>query len=190
MSAKINIEQDMRLGKFEFFAMNNPIKRFIQKYIEFTIFKKMLTKNNINLVHKTIMDGGCGSGFSTKLIQKEFNPERIIAFDYMPEQIQLAGKQHIGVDFFIGDLTDIKLKDNLCDAVFIFGVIHHIPGWQKALTEVNRVLKPGGCLLLEEPLFRFSWQELESGLEKTQFRIQDQKHFCFSYFHSYLCIKR
>lgn len=182
-------KQSMRLGNVEFYSVNNPIKKFLQKYIEFHIFKKLLFKNNINLVNKVIMDGGCGSGYSTKLILEEFNPAEIIAFDYMPEQIALAKKQKIGVEFFTGDLTDIKLKSNLCDAVFIFGVIHHIPDWKKALSEVNRILRPGGCLLLEEPHVRLSWEELESGLKAEQFHIQDQKQFFFGFVHSYLCIK-
>jgi hypothetical protein len=31
-------ENEMRLGKKEFYAMNNPVRRFIQKHGEFRIF--------------------------------------------------------------------------------------------------------------------------------------------------------
>jgi len=33
-------EKEMRLGKLGFAAMNNPIRRWFQKHVEFRIFKK------------------------------------------------------------------------------------------------------------------------------------------------------
>jgi 2-polyprenyl-3-methyl-5-hydroxy-6-metoxy-1,4-benzoquinol methylase len=60
----------MRLGRFEFIAMNNPLRRMIQERIEFRTFNRFLEKRNISLEGKVIMDVGCGSGYSTELIQK------------------------------------------------------------------------------------------------------------------------
>lgn len=34
--------------------------------------------------------------------------------------------------------------------VKFFGIIHHIPDWPDAVTEINRVLKPGGRFFFEE----------------------------------------
>lgn len=43
--------------------------------------------------------------------------------------------------------TEMTFTDNTFDAVYSFGVLHHIPDVQKAITEIHRVLKPGGHLL-------------------------------------------
>jgi hypothetical protein len=51
------------------------------------------------------------------------------------------------------------------------------------------VLIPEGCLLLEEPLHMFSWEELETGIEDAGLKIMDRKSFIFGYFRSYLCVK-
>ena len=185
----INERDDMRLGKFEFIAMNNAPRRWVQKYYEFPIFKKQLKRNNIDLTGKIIMDGGCGSGYSTKLILDEFHPSHILAIDYMPEQINLAQKRNLKVDFKVGDLTRIDSADRTFDAVFIFGVLHHIPEWRNALLQISRVLKSGGVLLVEEPKYRFSWKGFESGIEEAGLDILDTKRWVFMNFHSYLCRK-
>jgi len=171
--------------------MNNILRRWSQKYIEFKIFKSMLKKRKVNLKEKAIIDAGCGSGYSTKLIMTEFHPSKILAFDYMPEQINLAKKRKLNVDFIVGDMTKIKSENALYDAVFVFGVIHHIPGWKKALSEAVRVLNTGGALLIFEPKaeFRFSWQDLENCLIQTGFAILEMRTFLFSFFHFYLCQK-
>ena len=169
--------------------MNNPLRRWVQKHIEFKIFKDQLTKARIELNNKAIMDGGCGSGYSTELIVNEFHPSHIVAFDFMPEQIGLAKKRDLKVDFTVGDLTRIDAADESFDAVFIFGVLHHIPRWEEALMQISRVLKPEGFLLVEEPRYRFDWNDFESGIKQAGFIMVDLKTLLAGYFHFYLCRK-
>jgi len=180
---------DMRCGRLEFLAMNNPLRRWIQKHIEFKIFKKHLEKWCVDLEGGIIMDAGCGSGYSTELIVNEYHPSQVIAFDYMPEQIRLARKRLLKVDFCVGDLRRIESESGTCDAVFIFGVLHHIPQWRKALSEVARVLKQGGVLLVDEPLYQFTWEELEYGIRSVGMDILEVSNLFFQYFHAYLCRK-
>jgi len=189
MDTAFNEREDMRLGKFEFLAMNNPLRRWIQKNVEFKIFKHQLKKAGIDLNGKVIMDGGCGSGYGTEIIVNEFHPSRIVAFDFMPEQIALAKKRNLKVDFAVGDLTKIDAANGTFDAVFIFGVLHHIPEWAKALSQTSRVLKPGGVLLVEEPKHRFDWNDFESGIKQAGFEIMDMKKRFIWDFHLYLCRK-
>ncbi len=184
----INAE-DMRLGKLEFWAMNNPLRRWIQKHTEFKIFKNQLRRCCIDLDGKVIMDAGCGSGYSTELIVKEFHPSHVVAFDYMPEQISLARKRNLKVDFYVGDLTKMDSGDNTFDAVFVFGVLHHIPEWRNALSEISRVLKPNGVLLVDEPRERFNWKDFKFGIKHAGLDILDVKKFFLTYFRAYLCRK-
>lgn len=53
-----------------------------------------------------------------------------------------------------GSATDLHAaldaQDASYDAVFDFGIVHHIPDWRNALAEVARVLRPGGRFYFEE----------------------------------------
>jgi SAM-dependent methyltransferase len=175
-----------RLCKIEFLAMNNPVRRFLQKNVEFRFFRDALRAHAINPTGGVIMDAGCGSGYGTRLIVDEYRPSRVIAFDIMPEQIELAKRRDIGVDFFVGDMTKIDLPDNSCDAAFVFGVFHHVPGWRRAVREVVRTIKPGGVLVVEEPPYRFTFRELEEALRASGLTMLAAKGFFMRTIRGYL----
>ena len=84
----------------------------------------------------------------------------------------------------------LPYRDGVLDAVFGFGVLHHLPDWQGGLREIARVLKPGGIYFLEEfyPQFyqnflarriflhpehdRFYSHDLHKALAEVGFRLQ------------------
>ena len=182
-------ENEMRLGKTEFYAMNNPLRRFIQKYGEFRVFKHFLKKQKITLSGKVIIDAGCGSGYSSKLIMDAFNPSELIAFDIMPEQIAIAQKRYTDITFKIGDLTQIHIPDSTADALFVFGILHHIPEWRKALRNISGFLKQSGVFLVDEPKYRFTWNEFEQGMRDARLSICERQNILGPLFRCYLCIK-
>jgi ubiquinone/menaquinone biosynthesis C-methylase UbiE len=181
--------EQMRLGRIEFAMMNNPIRRFLQRHVEFRIFGQHLQKRKIDLTNKAILDAGCGSGYSTRLIASEFAPSRLVAFDLMPKQIALAKRCGLNADIFVGDMTHVELPNRTFDAVFIFGVLHHIPNWRDALREMARVLRPKGVLLVEEPQVRFSWPQFEQGMGDAGLEILERSQILAQGFQSYLSKK-
>ncbi|MCK4542965.1 MAG: class I SAM-dependent methyltransferase, partial [Spirochaetales bacterium] len=87
----------------EFVAMNSFLRRWILKWIEFRLFNRFLRKHNLNLAGSVILDVGCGSGHSTKLIGSQYKPRELVAFDMMPEQIELAKRTYREARFIVGD---------------------------------------------------------------------------------------
>ena len=94
------------------------------------------------------------------------------------------------ISFCAADALNLPHPDGAFDAVFGFGVLHHIPDWQGALAEVGRVLKPHGIYFLEElypTLYqnfitrhillhptenRFRGEELKKALDAANFLVQ------------------
>lgn len=199
--------ETMRLSPIEFWAMNNPIRRLIQQRLEFGLMRRFLRERGIDLSGSVILDAGCGSGFSTHLIQDAFNPRELRGFDLMPEQIARARRRYPHLRFAIGDITRIDQPDSHDDAVFVFGILHHVPGWRSAVGETYRVLKPGGVLLVEEiagsavDFFdrffgtvhareaRFDWPMFRAALESSGYLIEREATIVMPWFRSFLARK-
>lgn len=131
--------------------MNNPIRSFMQSRKEAAMFEKLGGKT----VGQKILEIGCGRGVGTEIIFEQFGAGEVHAFDIDPEMIRLAKKRLSRfpaekLRLFVGDAENIDAPDNSYDAVFDFGIIHHIPEWQNSVREVARVLKPNGKFYFEE----------------------------------------
>ncbi len=139
-----------RLNAIEFAAMQSPLRRFVQRRWELPAFVRTLHRAKIDLRGKRILEAGCGSGYGLELLDREFRPSRLVGFDLMPEQIERARARHVPAEIRVGDITRIAEPDGSFDAVFVFGILHHVPTWRTALAEIARVLAPSGALCVEE----------------------------------------
>jgi len=135
------------------YLMNNPIREMIQqKFVAGYMLKASKPMDN-----SLCLELGCGRGVGAKVIIEMFGAHRVIAFDVDFDQIRRAMKyisrrNLVGkVNLFVGDAGCLCFPDNTFDAVFDFGVLHHLPNWRTTLKEVKRVLKSEGYFLFEEP---------------------------------------
>ncbi len=62
------------------------------------------------------------------------------AVEHTKRRFQLLGLQST---LQVSDAENLPFKNETFDAMFSWGVLHHTPDTQKAINEVNRVLKPG-----------------------------------------------
>ncbi len=109
--------------------------------------------------NKTVLDLGCGQGEnSIALMARE---AYVIGLDISPELIEIARKRRrksgysaFGSMLLCESAYETGLPENSVDVIFCIALIHHleIPKVQK---EMLRILKPGGFVILKEPI-RFS----------------------------------
>ena len=85
---------------------------------------------------------------------RRFGATRVFGVDLDPEMIARERRRILPyagrADLALGSVTAIPAADESFDAVFDFGVIHHVPAWEDAVREVRRILKPGGISVFEE----------------------------------------
>lgn len=141
----------MKLNRIEKTLVNNRARALLQWHYE----ARLLEKLGGRLEGKRVLEVGCGPGVGTEIIFERFGAREVHAFDLDPDMVERAQRRLMSyppdrLNLRVGDVTSIDAEDQSFDAVFDFAIIHHVPLWQRAITEIRRVLKPGGKFFFEE----------------------------------------
>jgi ubiquinone/menaquinone biosynthesis C-methylase UbiE len=141
----------MKLNRIEKALMNNPVRAAVQRWYEAPLLRRLGGRVD----GLRVLEIGCGRGVGTEILFERFGAREVHAFDLDPEMVREARRRldrYIPdrLELAVGDATAINARNESFDAVFDFGIIHHVPDWRKAVAEVRRVLKPGGRFFFEE----------------------------------------
>jgi SAM-dependent methyltransferase len=96
----------------------------------------------------TVIDLGCGPGQVAAFLAT--HGVQMIGIDLSPGMVKRARQLHPGLDVRVGDMLDLDFDDESLAGVAAFYSIIHIPrdDVRGVLTELRRMLRPGGLLLL------------------------------------------
>ncbi len=89
-----------------------------------------------------ILDAGCGTGWLGEFLPQD----RLLGIDLSPEMVSHA-KIRIR-DASVGDVEALPFEDNIFDRVFARSVIHHLANPERGMSELARVLKVNGRIVL------------------------------------------
>ena len=105
---------------------------------------------------QTVLDLGCGSG--ENLLPILHRGARVIGIDISPDLVAIAERRlnEAGLDasVAVGSAYETELPDASVDVIFCVALIHHLD-IPRARAEMRRILRPGGFIVLQEPI-RFS----------------------------------
>lgn len=135
----------------------------------FYIIRRGLYKRILELsplVQGVILDFGCGS--------KPYEALFTNSTQYIGVDIQASGHDHetSKIDFFY-DGKRLPFEDSQFDAVVSFEVFEHVFNFEDVLSEIRRVLKPNGLLLISVP---FAWAEHEIPYDFARYTSFGLKH--------------
>lgn len=97
---------------------------------------------------QTILDLAAGTGSSSIVFKKP--GVRVIASDFSKGMLAVGKKRHPELEFVFADATALPFEDNSVDAVTISFGLRNVQNPKLALTEMLRVLKPGGRVVVCE----------------------------------------
>lgn len=122
----------------------------------------ILRENSLN----RILDVGCGAGFASNVLASR--GFQMTGIDFSQDALRIAQAHDItgSVKYVQGDAYKLPFESQWFDAVLAFDFLEHVTNPLKVLTEIARVLKPGGFFLFHtfnrNPL---SWLVVLKGIE-------------------------
>jgi ubiquinone/menaquinone biosynthesis C-methylase UbiE len=132
----------------------------------------------------SVLEVGCGTGTLTLAAKRQAGPSgKVVGIDVIPRMIELskqkAAQANEQITFQLGSIDDIPFPENHFDVLLCSFMIYHMSETtrRKGLTEIHRVLKPNGRLLVldmvspRQPLPRAIAQMLFGGM--LQHDLQD-----------------
>lgn len=127
--------------------------KFLQKSLIDNYFK-ILTEQIAPLQPKTVLDVGCGEGFTLKQLYDKGIGESLEGVDFLDTAIEIGKKIHPQLKLKQGNIYDLPYKSNSFDLVLCTEVLEHLEEPEKALIELKRVTKKHCVLSVpNEPWF-------------------------------------
>ncbi|MDR9363159.1 MAG: bifunctional demethylmenaquinone methyltransferase/2-methoxy-6-polyprenyl-1,4-benzoquinol methylase UbiE [Microbacteriaceae bacterium] len=123
---------------------------------------KLWRKSVRNLINpqsgQRILDLAAGTGTSSMALLGD--GVQVVAADFSKGMLEVGKKRHPELEFAFADATKLPFKDKEFDAVTISFGIRNVENVDKALSEMFRVTKPGGVIVVCEfshPKGLFGW---------------------------------
>jgi len=110
----------------------------------------------VDLRGRDVLEISCGHGGGASYIARYLKPKSIRGVDRNPEAIKLCKRRHRaeGLSFSCGNATSLDFANDTFDAVVNIEASHCYPDMMRFLSEVRRVLRPGGYFLYAD--FRYN----------------------------------
>jgi ubiquinone biosynthesis O-methyltransferase len=132
---------------------DNPLMiiRYMMNPVRFSYVLRHLVAQSYDYRHKRVLDIGCGGGFLTEEIAK-YGFETTGLDPSAPSLVTArshARTQNLQIEYLEGVGEALLFPDNHFDIVFCLDVLEHVSDFRKVISEVSRVLAPGGLFFFE-----------------------------------------
>jgi len=129
--------------------------KFIEELPSFEAYKKVSIERLGLKAGDTVVDLGCGLGFDVSRLAKAVSPGGSSIGIDMSEELLSEARRSFGDDegvfFKQGDVHHLEVPTNSVDGIRIDRTLQHVQDPQSVISEMVRVLKPGGRLVCAEP---------------------------------------
>lgn len=166
-------DHNVPVGSPEFFEHIRP---WMNPY-KFPWIMERIDAEASRLAGRTLLEVGCGMGYdSLEFIRRGV---RVTSVDLSPKAVEFC-KRHFEVvgaeadDVKVENALQLSYENDTFDAVWSNGVLHASGDTQAAISEVFRVLKPGGRAIISHFYRKPSWMYLIHTLGKANIEYEDE----------------
>lgn len=137
-------------SNYEKHTSTNPIQQFLIAQFYKKIFGLIKSADS-----QTILDAGCGEGFTLNKLIRAHIGKKHVGFDASKEAVVVGKKTFPGLFLEYGDIYHARYLDRSFDLVLCSEVLEHLNDPKKALSELCRVSKT--YVLLTVPWEPWFW---------------------------------
>ncbi|RJQ34079.1 class I SAM-dependent methyltransferase [Candidatus Parcubacteria bacterium] len=154
-------------------------EKYSNKYRDKFLYKPLFS--GIDWQGKKVLEGMCGTGSTTGYLRDK--GAQVTGLDISPKAIELFKTKWPGSEAVCASMTESNLPGDSFDIIVIDGGLHHLhPHLNEALTEIHRLLKPGGLFFFLEPhtasffdKLRKIWYKMDSLFEENEAAVDLEK---------------
>ncbi len=115
------------------------------------VAKRLAVVNAVGTKGKVILDCGCGQGdYVVQLLSQESC--EVFGIEFNQEKVNAYSKRYPdSTNVIQGNIEKMPFDSNKFDVVLLNEVLEHIPDHNRGLSEIYRVLKPNGKIIIFSP---------------------------------------
>ena len=122
---------------------NDIISLFMHRFVKKSVVEAIPEVSE----NAKILDLCTGTGDIAALLKKRFPSADITGVDFSDAMLKIARRKHKTINFVNADCLKLPFEDNSFDLVTISFGLRNTVSFDKALSEISRVLKPGGIFV-------------------------------------------
>lgn len=142
----------MATDNFKKHSSRNPLQRFLIR-----AFLNALTKEAEKLNPESVLDAGCGEGFTLEKLREHGVGGTLVGIDVQQQAIEHGRQIHPNLSLQQGSIYELPFKNEEFDLTICSEVLEHLDDPERALRELARVTKKYTIITVpHEPFFRMA----------------------------------
>jgi 2-polyprenyl-3-methyl-5-hydroxy-6-metoxy-1,4-benzoquinol methylase len=173
LGVQYQLDKQVEIGSPEFFAQ---IRSWMNPF-KFPWIMERIEREASLLKGRHLLEIGCGMGFDSLEFLKR--GVRVTATDLTAAAVELTRAHFSSAGARAEDIRSenvlaLSFSDETFDAVWANGVLHHTGDTARAISEVHRVLKPGGRAIISHFYRKPSWMYWLSRLGRENIEHEEK----------------
>ena len=113
--------------------------------------------------HFKLLDAGAGTGILVRDLKRNFGADKIDGVEFSEDARSIA-RETYGLELQPGSILELPVKDSSVDVAVALDVLEHVERDDIALSELLRITKSGGHLILNVPAMQSLWSDWDVAL--------------------------